>query len=543
MVLEKNTTDPDRPVTLTGGDDEDTRPTILSLFCGLGGGTLGFKQAGFTSVGAIDFDPAACRDFEAIVGEKATVKDLATMTPAELKALVPQTPDVVFSSPPCKSFSSCLPAELANTKKYKRMSELTERAILLATSTWKTPPPLLVFENVPRIQSRGKQWLEILEQMLVAHGYAVHGSSHDCGELGGLAQSRRRFLLVARHREQVPEWLYEPPKRRIRGVGEVLSALPVPHPHQTEGGPLHKLDRLCALNWVRLALISKGKDWKDLPEQVAVTARAGRQNGGWGVNDWAQPAHTVVASATPGNCWLSTSDPRLTCAPRAGVYGVRGWEDPSMTVVGQARIDNGAFAVADPRSECTRRDGAMGVRTWEEHSITVIANGSMHNGPWQVGDPRLCDTNEGESEGEGVLATPTHELIDGEPPVVTGDEPIDLSCKKPVHLVIRAPDGTWHRPFTTLELLALQGFPVKFADGTWVDLDGGNKRDKRARIGNAVPPPAARAIADSCLTTLTASRNGVFLMCAHDVWVAPAHDAPDHAGHHEVPGSELPSRL
>jgi site-specific DNA-cytosine methylase len=397
----------------------------------------------------------------------------------------------------CKSFSSCLPAELAETQKYQDMSSLTERSIFLVTSTWKTPPPLLVFENVPRIQSRGKEWLSNIEAMLGAQGYAVHGSSHDCGELGGLAQSRRRYLLVARHREQVPEWLYRPPRRRIRGVGEVLSGLPVPYPGQTQGGPLHALDGLCALNWVRLALISQGKDWRDLPERVAVCAREG-----------AEPARI---------------NPMLGCEPRAGVYGVRGWGDPSVTVVGQARIDNGAFAVADPRSECTRRDGAMGVRAWDDHSITVISNGSMHNGPWQVGDPRLGNAGEGGDE-DPELATPTHELFEGEPPVVVGDEPIDLDSKKPVHLVIRAPDGTWHRPMTTLELLALQGFPVTFADGRWVDLDGGNKRDKRARIGNAVPPPAARAIAESCIETLDASRSGMFLMSAHGVWVAPAHD-------------------
>ncbi len=508
MVLKED--DPKR--TFTFGEDEEHKPSALYLFCGIGGGSLGFKAAGFRGVGAFDFDAAACRDYEALVGEPATCKDLGTMTPAELLEHVPETPDVVFASPPCKGFSGCLPAELARTDKYQNMCGLTAYCIFLLTSTWRRKPPLIVLENVPRIMSRGKEWLAECVQMLSAEGYVVHDSTHDCGELGGLAQSRRRYLLVARHRDQVPEFLYKPPTQRIRGVGEVLSELPVPYPGQTEGGPLHKLDGLCALNWVRLACISAGKDWKDLPEQVAVSQRAGRQNGGWGVNDWEEPSHTVVAEGSPGNCWLSTSDPRLECEPRAGTYGVRGWGDPSVTVIGQARIDTGAYAVADVRSTCSRRDGAMGVRTWEEHSITIIANGSMHNGPWQVGDVRVGEEDE--------LATPTHELFDRDPPTIVGEAMLDLESRKPIHLVIRAADGTWHRPFTTLELLALQGFPTKFADGTWVDLDGGNKRDKRARIGNAVPPPAAQAIARSCLETLDASARGMFLMSAYGVWVA-----------------------
>jgi site-specific DNA-cytosine methylase len=407
------------------------------------------------------------------------------------------------------------------------MCGLTAYCIFLLTSTWRRKPPLIVLENVPRIVSRGKPWLTECTQMLEAEGYAVHGSSHDCGELGGLAQSRRRYLLVARHRDQVPEFLYKPPTQRIRGVGEVLSTLPVPYPGQAEGGPLHKLDGLCALNWVQLACISAGKDWKVLPEQVAVSQRAGRQNGGWGVNGWEEPSHTVVAAASPGNCWLSTTDPRLTCEPRAGAYGVRGWEEASVTVIGQARIDTGAWAMADPRSTCARRDGAMGVRAWDEHSITVIAHGSMHNGPWQVGDVRVGD-------GCGELARPTHEFIEFDPPTIVGETMLDLGDKRPVHLVIRAADGTWHRPFTTLELLALQGFPVKFTDGSWVDLDGRNKRDKRARIGNAVPPAAAHAIARSCLATLEASARGMFLMSAYGVWVASQDREP--VSSQSVPG-------
>lgn len=356
MVLQNKTvSDHDTPKS------EQDKPTLLSLFCGIGGGTLGFKSEGFDCVAGIDFDAAACHDYEALVGKPATQADLGTMTPAELLALVPETPDVVFASPPCKAFSGCLPMELALTEKYQEMCSLTERCIFLITSTWETPPSLIVLENVPRIMSRGKEWLERCEEMLAAEGYAVHMSPHDCGELGELAQHRRRFLLVARHKSQVTEWLYQPPRKRVRGVGEVLSELPVPYPGQTEGGPLHQLDRLCSLNWARLAAISASKDWKSLPEQLAVSERAGRQNGGWGTNAWDETSHTIVAEGSPGNCWLSTQDPRLACSLRAGTYGVRGWEDASVTVIGQARIDTGAYAVADPRSHCTRRDGAMGV--------------------------------------------------------------------------------------------------------------------------------------------------------------------------------------
>ena len=214
-------------------------PTVLHLFAGAGGGALGFARAGFRSVGAFDFDAHACAALEYLTGDRATVADLATMEPHELRAACTGRPDVVFTSPPCKSFSGCLPAAVAATDRYRDMSSLAMRGIFLALEAWSDRPPgLIVMENVPRILTRGRAWLDQVVQLLHAYGYVVRETTHDCGELGGLAQRRRRFLLVARHRATIGEWLYEPPKRRVRGVGEVLGELPVPAPGATAGGPL-----------------------------------------------------------------------------------------------------------------------------------------------------------------------------------------------------------------------------------------------------------------------------------------------------------------
>lgn len=96
--------------------------------------------------------------------------------------------------------------------------------------------------------------------------------------------------------------------------------------------------------------------------------------------------------------------------------------------------------------------------------------------------------------------------------------PIDLANKRPTYLVIRAADGTWHRPMTTLELAALQGFPVRNADGTWLVL-GGSQADQREHVGNAVPPPAAEAIAMQCRATLLAAAAGGFTLDNGEIWV------------------------
>ncbi|MGC8074432.1 hypothetical protein ACP3W1_28120, partial [Salmonella enterica] len=76
------------------------------------------------------------------------------------------------------------------------------------------------------------------------------------GEIGGLAQSRKRFLLVGRHMAKVPNFLYEPPKRNLLAVGDILGRMPLPG--DPVGGPMHRIPSLQWKTWVRLAFVEAG---------------------------------------------------------------------------------------------------------------------------------------------------------------------------------------------------------------------------------------------------------------------------------------------
>lgn len=559
---------------------------VLHLFAGSGGGAIGFARAGFDCVGAVDVDPLACADFDMFVSAgprrrrqaKATVGDLSTMSAAELASCCTRRPDVVFLSPPCKGFAGLLPKKAASSDFYQALNALTLRGIMLMLEAWEIPPPLVVFENVPRITSaRGEEWLDRIEKVLQAYGYSVERGRarvgggkkspfHDCGELGGLAQHRKRFLLVARHMQQVPSYLMVPKKKRVRAIGEVLGQLPVPLPGSGNGGPMHRLPQLSAKNWVRLALIPAGKDWKALPSSVRLLERdkQNRHNGPMGVNDWDAAAHTVVGHSSVRDPWNATSDPRLaeiaarhdgalgiddwseaahtvtgqhgrrnwdsTSDPRLhagphlhrGVMGVRGWDTSAGCVRGNMNPRIGTSALGDPRLACTPEHGGhYGVQSWGRPSVTIRGSFGVRNSPASTSDPRVDETSE--------LAIPrprrwiaTHE-VQGD--AIVGDA-FDMNSERPCSLVIRAADGTFHRPYTTLELLALQGFPTQLR-GRWVVLAGsesGSKKKKRTgwreRIGNAVPPPAAEAIARECRMTLLAAKLGGFLTHpGSEVWV------------------------
>ncbi|MFD1288921.1 DNA cytosine methyltransferase [Laceyella putida] len=81
-------------------------------------------------------------------------------------------------------------------------------------------------------------------------------------------------------------------------------------------------------------------------------------------------------------------------------------------------------------------------------------------------------------------------------------------------------DWSWHRPLTTYELAILQGFPTH-VNGKLLELAGNNEARWRERIGNAVPPAAAKAIGETILRSLMAAKAGVWLMDSEEVWVQP----------------------
>lgn len=85
--------------------------------------------------------------------------------------------------------------------------------------------------------------------------------------------------------------------------------------------------------------------------------------------------------------------------------------------------------------------------------------------------------------------------------------------------VIRSLDGCWHRPFTTAELAALQSL---YDPEEQMELDGLSDANWRERIGNAVPPDAAQAIAETMGRTLLMAWSGeTFLLSAEPIWVQP----------------------
>lgn len=364
--------------------------SALFLFAGIGAGALGFlnarmtvhgAQRRFVSIGGVDNDPVACRDFERLTRSPALCADLTTMTAAELRAFAgAEAPDVVFMSPPCKGFSGLMSPTKAATPKYQDMNRLAVRSVDLLLETWGAEGPgLILLENVPRIATRGAELVKALRKRLRAAGYVTHEGTHNCGKIGRLGQSRERFLMVARHARKVPVFLYQPEEHPLRGCGEVIGPLPLPG--APEAGRLHRLPEISYRTWLRLAAIRPGKDWRDLSTLDGETRPAWRR---YAVTAWGSPTGAVAGSGT-NSAW-GVADLRVEGAWQASVLGVVPETQPFGTITGRGGPTNGAFSFADLRF-CTNRY-AMNWRVLDGAAAAPTITGTTDI---QAGAPSYAD--------------------------------------------------------------------------------------------------------------------------------------------------------
>lgn len=609
-----------------------TKIKHFAICGGSGSGSAGFNDARpelgtlkgeMVCLGGIDVDAQACADFQMLTGVRQICRDMFSlgqyrafhgrMPPPGWVEMVPQDvrdaaggqfPDIIFTSMPCKGFSGLLSALKSTTAKYQALNELTLRGMWLSLEAFADDlPAFFIFENVPRIATRGRHLLDQIVALLRHYGYVTAETAHDCGELGdGMSQSRKRFLLVARLPRKIPPFLYEPPKRPLRPVSDVLGHMPLPG--DPLGGPMHRIPALQWKTWVRLAFVEAGSDWRSLNRLAVEDGKlrdfliVPEHHHGWlGVRQWDEPSGAVAGASLPGNGAFSVADPRFQQSTRwkdGQALGVRRWEDSTGTVAGQTGPLQGAYSVADPRhlgpakhsnefrivawdrSACAvtsahgsgqavadpRRDGPAfakySVAAFGESSNTVIAGSTTGQGAYAVADPRpgmvrergdhyLTGGHYGvvpwSSSSGAVSAAACHDngrwsvadprstsgfadTIEAPPMPAPADK---LVCR------IQALDGTWHRPFTTLELAALQTFidPEEYfaeggpaARGEAFVLSGESDQRWREGIGNAVPRRAAKAIAEIMGQTILLARTGeTFALGSTPIWVRPVATA------------------
>ncbi len=203
------------------------RPIAVDLFAGAGGMTLGFEQAGFDVLAAVELDPIhcaihefnfpfwsiLCSSVEHISGEE--IRARSQIKNREI--------DVVFGGSPCQGFSTIGKRALDDPRNNLVFHFL--RLIL------ELQPKYFVFENVPGLTvGKHKNFLSEVIEEFQKKGYQVEANYRVLNATNyGVPQDRARlFLLGCRQGLKLPKYPQPLTKPKSKKSKYIISNIDLP---------------------------------------------------------------------------------------------------------------------------------------------------------------------------------------------------------------------------------------------------------------------------------------------------------------------------
>jgi DNA (cytosine-5)-methyltransferase 1 len=194
-------------------------PTVVSLFAGCGGSSLGYSMAGFRELAAVEWDALAAESFRLnFPGVFVYQGDICGLSAESLMGAVgigEGELDVLDGSPPCQGFS------LAGKRRFSDgRNRLFEEYLRLLRGL---SPKAFVMENVAGMAMGAMRWhLAECVKRMKASGYRVRCALMDAMWFG-VPQSRKRLIFVGVREDLKAEPSHPAPRF---GVVRLRDALP-----------------------------------------------------------------------------------------------------------------------------------------------------------------------------------------------------------------------------------------------------------------------------------------------------------------------------
>ena len=162
---------------------------VVDLFCGCGGLSLGFQNAGFEIVAAYDKWEAALNVYKENFDHPAGNLDLSNVQASSI-IIDQQQPDMIIGGPPCQDFSSAGKRDEEGGR-----GDLTVHYAQIISNV---RPKWFVMENVARIVKTQK--LIDAKEIFKNAGYGLSQHVLDASYCG-VPQKRKRFFLIGKLHE------------------------------------------------------------------------------------------------------------------------------------------------------------------------------------------------------------------------------------------------------------------------------------------------------------------------------------------------------
>ncbi|WP_156948075.1 DNA cytosine methyltransferase [Mesorhizobium sp. C420B] len=305
---------------------------MIDLFCGAGGATLGFVQAGFRPVFAVEVDRHASATYRRNFGDHLHEGDIR---------LVHEFPraDVVIGGPPCQGFSRL--GKQAHGHPTEKSFEGNALWSDYMRCVEQAQPKVFVVENVPDF-FKHFAW-ERLQKEARRLGYELTHGVLNAADFG-VPQRRQRAIVVGSRigRPKLPELTHqrEPSLlglQRWRTVRDAIGDLPL----EPDGQMRHDRREVRELSLRRYRSIPPGGNRKHIPDEIQLA------------------------------CWLNKN-------PKSGgsadLMGRLTWDAPSLTIRTEfQKPEKGRYLHPEADRSLTVREGAR-LQTFPDHFEFVGSN-------------------------------------------------------------------------------------------------------------------------------------------------------------------------
>jgi DNA (cytosine-5)-methyltransferase 1 len=213
----------------------NNRLPVISLFSGAGGLDLGFKEAGFYTFLATDYEQSSCATIQRnfpdihIVINKNLLKAAGDYINQFMRiAGIPISPIGVIGGPPCQAFSQAN----VNGKAYDSRATLTKRyADFINEINNKYKIDFFLFENVSGLllrkhKNKFNRYLTYFRRA----GFILFQFQLNALDFG-VPQDRSRIFVVGFNKNKFPNINFTPPApthSHPQNVGDVFRNLPIP---------------------------------------------------------------------------------------------------------------------------------------------------------------------------------------------------------------------------------------------------------------------------------------------------------------------------
>ncbi|KAM3099928.1 DNA cytosine methyltransferase [Phormidesmis sp. 146-12] len=264
--------------------------STIDLFCGAGGLTYGFEQAGLPVRVGYDIDPACKFPYEHNNKARFIRKDVSLVSKLDLEEhFSGDVVKVLAGCTPCQPFSSYARRYDDRELKWKLLQSF-------AHLVQECEPEIVSMENVLQLKHH-PVFMEFV-QTLETLNYSVRSCEVNCLDYG-VPQARKRLVLLASkfgRIKLIPPTHDKKGYKTVRKTIEHLDPLFAGQTSKTDR--LHQCSKLSDLNLRRIQASRPGGTWRDWSDDLVAkchTKKSGRTYPGvYGRMEWDRPSPTIT---------------------------------------------------------------------------------------------------------------------------------------------------------------------------------------------------------------------------------------------------------